>query len=272
VTHRVSFTIPQFAKNPQLALELASSGAALGLTGIFAFDHLVPLGDPSRPVLEGAATLGALAAATTDLRVGSLVTRVTLRSPSITAAVGAALSAISPGRSVLGLGAGDSMSEAEAIRYGMDRPDLATRIAILEETIEELRASAPALPVWVGGRHRRIRHVAATRADGWNAWGASVDDFAMEAQEVREGAGRSITVSWGGGVVLVPDQESLDSEIAARGGTEALARSGMIAGTAPRLVESLGVLGALADELVVSVLPNTPENWTRFSQEVLPHL
>jgi alkanesulfonate monooxygenase SsuD/methylene tetrahydromethanopterin reductase-like flavin-dependent oxidoreductase (luciferase family) len=271
VTHRVSLTAPQFANNPVALLELARSLGSLGLTGMFVFDHLVPLGDPIRPVLEGASTLGAVAAVSTA-RVGSLVTRASLRDPSITAGIGAALSAIAPGRSVLGLGAGDSMSDDEARRYGMPRPALAERVGLLEKTIELTRAAAPSLPIWVGGRHPKVRRVAALWADGWNAWGASTEELAREADELRAEAGRKILVTWGGAVVLAPDQGTLDSAVAARGGAEAVTASGMTAGTPGRIVEHLASLAAVADDLVISILPNLPENWHLFSHEVLSQL
>ena len=271
MSHRVSLTAPQFANSPDASLDLARSIGPLGLTGVFVFDHLVPLGDPRRPVLEGAATLGALAAASAG-RVGSLVTRATLRDPSITSAIGGALAAIAPGRSLLGLGAGDRMSDDEAIRYGMDRPGFSERIAILERTIELTRLVAPSLPIWVGGRHPRVRHVAAAGADGWNAWGATVEELIREAAELRGEAGRAIAVTWGGGVMLAPDQVALDAAVAARGGLEAIGAAGLTAGTPNRVVEHLAALAGVADELVVSVIPNNPGNWRLLSEEVLPLL
>ena len=267
----VSLTAPQFANSFEAALELARSLGPLGLTGMFVFDHLVPLGDPRRPVLEGAATLGAIAASATA-RVGSLVTRASLREPVITAGIGTALAAIAPGSCVLGLGAGDKMSEDEAMRYGMNRPGLTERIGLLEQTIDLTRLGAPTLPIWVGGRHPKVRRVAATRADGWNAWGATAEELSRESEELRAEAGREIKVTWGGGVMLAPDQAGLDAAVTARGGNEVVAKAGLTAGTPPRIVEHLASLALTADELVVSVLPNNRENWLRFSQEVLVHL
>jgi alkanesulfonate monooxygenase SsuD/methylene tetrahydromethanopterin reductase-like flavin-dependent oxidoreductase (luciferase family) len=271
VTHPVSLTAPQFAKRPDSILELARTMGSLGLTGMFVFDHLVPLGDPRRPVLEGASTLGAIAAVSTA-RVGSLVTRASLRDPSITAGIAAALSAIAPGRSVLGLGAGDRMSDDEAVRFGMSRPGLTERIGLLEKTIELTRVAAPTLPIWVGGRHPKVRSVAASHADGWNAWGATVEELITEAEALRDEARRPVAISWGGGVLLAPDQSSLDALVAARGGLEALGAGGTTPGTPAQVVDHLASLATVADELVVSVLPNVPENWLLLSNEVLPQL
>jgi alkanesulfonate monooxygenase SsuD/methylene tetrahydromethanopterin reductase-like flavin-dependent oxidoreductase (luciferase family) len=260
VSFPVSFTIPQFSADPRLALDLARAGDALGLAGVFVFDHLVPLEDPTRPVLEGACCLGAMAA-TASVRVGSLVTRVTLRAPSQTAAVAAAVATIARGRAVLGLGVGDRLSEDEALRYGMARPSLSDRLRLLEETIELVRAAAPDLPVWVGGRHPRVREVAARRADGWNAWAAAVEDLGREAEEVRSQAGRKIVVSWGGAVMIASPPD------AARP-----AGPGLITGSPGEVLDSLGGLRAIVDELVVSVLPNRPDAWDEFHSEILTKL
>jgi alkanesulfonate monooxygenase SsuD/methylene tetrahydromethanopterin reductase-like flavin-dependent oxidoreductase (luciferase family) len=259
----VSLTIPQFSSDPRPALDLAGAASDLGLAGLFVFDHLVPLGDPTRPVLEGACCLGAMAAVA-SVRVGSLVTRVTLRAPAQTADVAAALASIAPGRSVLGLGVGDRLSEEEAVRYGMDRPGLSDRLNLLEETIELVRVAAPGLPIWVGGRHPRVREIAARRADGWNAWAASLDDLVHEAEDVRTRAGRNIVVSWGGAVMI--DSES--GPAPARPADD----HGLVTGSPGSVVDSLGRLKEVVDELVVSVLPNRPEGWQVFRSEILTKL
>jgi alkanesulfonate monooxygenase SsuD/methylene tetrahydromethanopterin reductase-like flavin-dependent oxidoreductase (luciferase family) len=45
-----------------------------------------------------------------------------------------------------------------------------------------------------------------------------------------------------------------------------------MAGTPGRVIDHLGELATVADELVISILPNVPENWELFSREVLPFL
>jgi alkanesulfonate monooxygenase SsuD/methylene tetrahydromethanopterin reductase-like flavin-dependent oxidoreductase (luciferase family) len=247
-------------------MDLARQAPDLGIAGLFVFDHLVPIGDARRPVLESAAMLGALAATTLG-RVGSLVTRVTLRSPAITAAIAATIAAIAPGRVLMGLGIGDRLSADEADRYGMELGDLKARLSILGATIDAIRIAAPSVPIWVGGRHPEVRAVAADRADGWNAWGVSADELSSEAQEIRERAAGAMVVSWGGAVLVASDQMSLDRAVAARGGSQ-----GVISGTPGEVVERLGALGAVADELVVSLVPNRSDNREFFGRQVLATL
>ncbi|MGH8923184.1 MAG: LLM class flavin-dependent oxidoreductase [Acidimicrobiia bacterium] len=260
----VSLTIPQFSTDPTHLLTLASRAADYGLKGLFAFDHLLPLGDPHRPVLELTTTLGALGAST-GVSVGALVLRVTLRPPAINAAVAATLGAIAPGRAVIGLGVGDSLSADEAHRFGETFPPLKERLAQLAETISAVRALAPAMPVWVGGRHRLVRELAARLADGWNAWGADVAELSAEASEVREMVGeRAFTVSWGGTLLIAGDEAALSKQVAERGGAE-----GAVAGTPPVIKRHLKEISELVDEIVVSVVPNRPPNWELMAQSVL---
>jgi alkanesulfonate monooxygenase SsuD/methylene tetrahydromethanopterin reductase-like flavin-dependent oxidoreductase (luciferase family) len=259
-------TIPQFDKSFDATQELAARASSLGLGGVFCFDHLVPIGQPQRPVLEGAATLGAVAAIS-SVPVGSLVTRVTLRPPPVTAGLATTLRAICGNQAILGLGVGDRLSEDEALRYGMERPGLSERIEVLETTISLIRQNTPDLQLWVGGRHPRIREVAARLADGWNAWGATPDEFASEAAGVLAQSHRDLTISWGGGILLAASSEALTQEVANRGNSE-----GVIAGTPERVATRLAEIAAVADRMVVSVLPNRPANWELFTTEVLGRL
>lgn len=260
----VSLTVPQFSADPHHLLTLAARASGYGINGLFAFDHLVPLGDPHRPVFELTAILGALGAST-DVTVGSLVMRVTLRPPEISAAAAATLDTLVPGRAILGLGVGDSMSAEEADRFGQTLPSLEDRVSLLGETISAVRSVAPTLPVWVGGRHHQLRELAARQADGWNAWGADVADLADEAAEVRANVGeRPFTISWGGTLVLAADEATLATRIAERGGSE-----GVVAGTPAVIKRHLEELSEVVDQIIVSVVPNRPPNWELFSQAVL---
>ncbi|MGQ0849167.1 MAG: LLM class flavin-dependent oxidoreductase [Actinomycetota bacterium] len=266
MTTPVSLTLPQFAASFNDAGVLGRMAADIGLAGLFCFDHLIPLGNVYRPVFEHAAVMGAMAA-TSTVRVGSLVTRVTLRPPATTAAMARCAYAIAGGQMVLGLGVGDRLSEDELVRNGMALVKLDRRLGLLEETIGEVRRHVPDLPIWVGGRHPGVRQVAAAHADGWNAWHASASELADEADEVRAGAGRPMTISWGGAVLLAADQADLDQAILERGG-----KDGIIAGTPAQALDTLGGLAAIADEIVLSLVPNRPASWELLASKILPHL
>lgn len=249
MTVPVSVTLPQFRDSVEPMLTAAAEAERLGLAGVYLVDHLVPTDDPHRPVLEAAAVLGAVAAATRSVRVGTAVLRAGLRGPAVSAAVALTAASIAPGRLVLGLGVGDRLSEGEAARYGMERAGLSARLADLVRTIELVRIAAPGVPVFVAGRHRELLAVAAERADGWNAWGLERDVFAPLAERVRASAPAGFSVSWGGALLVGSDEADLAGLAEARGGT---------AGVVPLTVAALPAFVAgwdgIADELIVAPL------------------
>ena len=256
----VSLTIPQFSADPSFALHLAEAAADLGFGGIFVFDHLVPIGDPERPVLEAFATLGALAARST-VRIGSLVVRATMRPPEVTAAGVSTWAAIARHGLAVGIGIGDSQTADEAERYGQTQLRLAERIDVMRETIAAIRAAAPSVPIWVGGRHPRVREVASELADGWNGWMVPIDE--IETETSAFGAKTGFTTSWGGTLLLAPDQVSLERLLERRGGSE-----GAIAGTPPEIANHLRAISEHVDELVVSVVPNRLDNWRLLAESI----
>jgi alkanesulfonate monooxygenase SsuD/methylene tetrahydromethanopterin reductase-like flavin-dependent oxidoreductase (luciferase family) len=157
------------------------------------------------------------------------------------------------------------MSADEANRFGHELEPLEKRLARLVETIAAIRSAAPEVPIWVGGRHDLVRQAAARYADGWNAWGAPLAELRSEVEEVRALAGsKPFTISWGGTLLLAPDEAALAKQIAERGGSQ-----GTIAGTPSVIKGHLQDLGQVVDELVVSIVPNRPPSWELFARSVL---
>jgi F420-dependent oxidoreductase-like protein len=102
-------------------------------------DHFVQIPQVGREwedMLESYATLSYLAAVTSSVRLGTLVTGVTYRNLAHLAKVVATLDVLSGGRAVCGLGAG--WFEREHRLYGYDFPPLAERFARLEDALELL--------------------------------------------------------------------------------------------------------------------------------------
>jgi alkanesulfonate monooxygenase SsuD/methylene tetrahydromethanopterin reductase-like flavin-dependent oxidoreductase (luciferase family) len=138
-----------------------------------------------------------VAARTSKIKVGSLVTNVNLRNPALLAKIAATVDNISHGRLILGLGVGDRLSVEELRSYGYRFPPLNERLTLLRETIMLLRdlwtkdtvsykgelvnvsdtvcrpkpIQNGGPPIWIGGRHTAIIDIVAELADGWNHWG-----------------------------------------------------------------------------------------------------
>ncbi|HEY0519739.1 MAG TPA: LLM class F420-dependent oxidoreductase [Ilumatobacteraceae bacterium] len=114
----------------------AEAAEAAGFSSLWVMDHMLqlpPLGGPAASILEGYVTLGALAAVTTRVELGTLVTGVTYRNPAHLAKQIATLDALSGGRVILGIGAAWYDTEHEA--YGWDFPPVKERFERLNEAV-----------------------------------------------------------------------------------------------------------------------------------------
>ena len=169
MTTRISVTLPQFRHDPAPMLEAARRAEATGFDGVYVFDHLFPLGSPDRPIFEGFVALGAVAAATSTITIGTLVIRAPIRPAWTTAKAAWSAQAISGGRLTLGLGAADSMSKPEFEAYGLPFGTVGERIDAVRDTIAALHAPELRLPgvaspkTWIGGRSSAVRAVAAAQ-------------------------------------------------------------------------------------------------------------
>ena len=111
-------------------------GAAeeLGYDSAWLHDHFFALGgDKTQPCLEAWTTLAALAVVTKRLKVGTMVTCVNYRHPSLLAKIAATVDVVSDGRLLFGIGAGWYEEEYQA--YGYQFPDQASRIRQLREAL-----------------------------------------------------------------------------------------------------------------------------------------
>lgn len=99
------------------------------------WDHFYPLAEPfDGPNLEGWTMLGALAQATTRIRIGAMVNGMHHRHPAVTANMAATLDHISNGRFELGMGAGWNFQESDA--YGIPLGTKKERSDRFEEGME----------------------------------------------------------------------------------------------------------------------------------------
>lgn len=107
-----------------------------GFSSLWVMDHMLqlpPLGGPGASILEGYVTLGALAAVTKRIELGTLVTGVTYRNPAHLAKQIVTLDSLSGGRVVLGIGA--AWYDTEHAAYGWAFPAVKERFERLHEAI-----------------------------------------------------------------------------------------------------------------------------------------
>lgn len=126
-----------------------------GISTLFRSDHYQPLdADVRSCVLDAWATTCALAATTSRLRLGTLVSPVTFRHPATLAKLVATADNVSGGRIEVGIGAG--WHEGEHRAFGFPLPSIATRMDMVAEQLAILRG------LWAGeaftytGEHYRL--------------------------------------------------------------------------------------------------------------------
>jgi F420-dependent oxidoreductase-like protein len=120
-------------------------------------DHLMqlpPLGGPTASILEGYVTLGALAAVTKRVELGTLVTGVTYRNPAHLAKQIATLDALSGGRVILGIGA--AWYDVEHAAYGWEFPAVSERFERLHEAVTICRGMFDNETFTFSGRHYHV--------------------------------------------------------------------------------------------------------------------
>ena len=188
---RVGVTLPQFEVRAEEAVAAARLAERLGIDGVFCFDHLWPIGRPGSPALSAAPLLGALAAATSTIAIGTLVARVGLVPDATLVAMLASLSAMSGGRFIAGIGTGDHLSRPENEAFGIPFEPAEVRrhrVALVADAVRPL-----GIPVWVGGGRPAMVALARSRGAAVNLWEG---DTARVAELVASG----LEVTWGGPV------------------------------------------------------------------------
>jgi alkanesulfonate monooxygenase SsuD/methylene tetrahydromethanopterin reductase-like flavin-dependent oxidoreductase (luciferase family) len=184
------------------------------------WDHMVPLrGDIGGAALEAWTLLSALAAQTSRLRLGVIVTSNRLRLPTLLAKMAATTDIISGGRLVFGIGVGGSavavanpaVREFEA--YGVPLVSPGAAVRDLAESCDVIRQmwtatepfdfegqsirlkgavcapqplQKPHPPILIGGLGDRVLRIVAEHADIWNYPGASAPEFRQRNQVLNE--------------------------------------------------------------------------------------
>lgn len=292
---------------------VAVEAERLGYHSAWLTDHLLPEPRPgavptprSGTVLECWTGLAALARDTTTIRLGSLVTNVTLRNPALLAQMAATVDAASGGRLDLGLGAG--WYEAEARAFGFPFPGAAERVARLGEALQVIRAcwadpptafagryymldavpglprgvQRPRIPLWVGGGERGTLRLVARHADACNLIAHDPATVARKLAVLRAHCARegrdyaAIRKSVHAFVILLAPGEELDAATRGRGGVslDAVRRSNLAGTPAEVATQLCALVAAGADSFILYFRAGLADGSAlrRFAVEVLPRV
>jgi alkanesulfonate monooxygenase SsuD/methylene tetrahydromethanopterin reductase-like flavin-dependent oxidoreductase (luciferase family) len=191
---------------PEVA-DVARTAERLGFDAFYATDHLMGVAGfaPELGALDALSLAVALGAVTERIRLGCMVSPVTMRHPVMLARALQTLDVITGGRAEIGIGAAWNAEEHETFGFGFPPPG--ERLAMLEEaarTIATLwNAEEPVsldggyplrgaqllprpvrrpAPIVIGGGSLKSADIAARWAAGWNGTG----DHAVIAKRIAQ--------------------------------------------------------------------------------------
>jgi F420-dependent oxidoreductase-like protein len=134
---------------------VARTAERLGFEALFTSDHYFSvMGARDRGSSDAWANLAALAAVTSTIRLGTMVSPVTFRLPAVLAKCAVTVDRISDGRAELGIGAG--WWEEEHRSHGFPFPSTPERFEMLEEQLEIVHRLLTEDEVTFEGRHYHL--------------------------------------------------------------------------------------------------------------------
>ena len=184
---KLGVLLPTFRNGSDDALAFAGEAARQGIDGVFAYDHLWPMGSPERPALSPFPVLSAIAAKHEGLIVAPLVARVGLVGTDHLVRQFKTLNALAPGRVIAGLGTGDRLSADENEAYGLANLSGAERRELMIDAATELLDE---MPVWFGGGSDATNQLTIDLGAELNLWNVQVH----EVEKMSEFA----AVNWAG--------------------------------------------------------------------------
>ncbi len=303
MTIRLGFQIPNFSYGTSVAelfptvIAQAREAQAAGFDSVFVMDHfyqLPMLGSPDQPMLEAYTALGALATATEDVLLGTLVTGNTYRNPTLLAKIITTLDVVSQGRAVLGIGTG--WFELEHDQLGFEFGTFTERFAKLDEALEIIlpmitgeRVSFSGtyyrtveafaepryrdhIPLMIGGSgEKKTFGLAARYFDHLNII-ASFDELpgkvAALARRCDEVGRDPATLETSMLLTVVPDPAMTDDMLPAE------MRGRMVVGSPERIAEAVHthVVGAGVDGVILNLPAYVPGSITKVAEALRPVL
>jgi alkanesulfonate monooxygenase SsuD/methylene tetrahydromethanopterin reductase-like flavin-dependent oxidoreductase (luciferase family) len=197
----VGLRVPQYGSTWDDVRDAALRTEALGFDSVWVNDHFQSPGRVKRdPTFDAFTTLGALAALTERVRLGTVVMSASYRAPAVAAKMATIVDVISGGRLILGLGSGSNVPEHRA--YDIPFPGRAERMARLSEALGTIRAmfegredappNVPASPqeggppIWLAAHKPRMLQMCGERADGLVAAFVGPDEAGRRLRAAQE--------------------------------------------------------------------------------------
>ncbi len=177
---KVGIVLPTFSSSVEAALAIAAEAERAGVDGVFAYDHIWPMGSPGRPAISPFPVLAAVATRHPKLIVAPLVARVSLAEPERIAERFATLEALAPGRVIAALGTGDSLSLDEEVALGLPSLNAKARRDRLREVIGML---PDGMEKWCGGGGEETNNIAREFDMVLNLWDSSAAELAAESEK-----------------------------------------------------------------------------------------
>jgi probable F420-dependent oxidoreductase len=209
---KIGITVPNNwgVEDVQDVVALGQQAEQLGFDSLWTMDHLLNVGFvrdrlDNKPYFHPLGILSFLAARTTTIMLGTSVIVLPYHNPIELAKYAATLDQLSGGRLILGVGAGGTREESDALGLDFHR-----RGAIANEMMRLMRelwtSDMPAfsganwrfdnlrfspkpvqrpLPMWVGGASPGALKRAATLGDGWHPSGISAENYRAGAQQIK---------------------------------------------------------------------------------------
>ncbi|MFI7065853.1 LLM class flavin-dependent oxidoreductase [Kribbella sp. NPDC050124] len=263
--------------------EVAGRAEAAGFDAIYVMDHFRQIPQVGRAwddFLESWTTLGYLAACTTRVRLGTLVSGITYRNVAHLGKIAATLDVLSGGRAVCGVGL--AWFEQEHKAYGWPFPPVSERYLMLEDALQLLpvlwgpgnkpfhgkvldvpdttcypRPLQERLPLLVGGSGPRTLRLAARYADAVNVFG-DVAQVRKRAGIVRE-LSDSVELTHLSTTLVGKDHRDVDelvSRLRPRNQDPAKYAASVNAGT---VADQIGRLRELSEAGVAEVMISVPD-------------
>ena len=192
---RLGVVLPTFRDDLDEAFTVARVCEESGLDGVFAYDHLWPMGARTRPALSPFAVLAAVATRFPGLSVGPLVARVGMVGVDRLVSQFRTLASLAPGRVVAAVGTGDAKSRDELEGYGLTLASAEARRAQLASVVGALRDE---MPVWIGAGAEATNALAdATVAlNLWDARSSEVAAWSRRGPVTWAGPAREDLEAW----------------------------------------------------------------------------